>query len=179
MDFEQAFDALGLAPGASEQEIESAYRRLSADFDARLGRVTSLALRDRFADARAELEGARAIALQAAKLDIPAYAGAEATGVRAWAVLGLEVGASPLEVASAYVSLCDELDRELAAAPTEALRHRCLEARAEIDSAYRHCAAAPLLADTAGADNEAAGYETQVARATFEAPAAEPSAPDP
>ena len=94
-------------------------------------------------------------------------------------MLGLAVGASPLEVASAYVSLCEELDRELAAAPTEALRHRCLEARAEIDSAYQHCAAAPLAADTAGATNAAAGYETQVARATFEAPVAEPAAPDP
>src|SRR5262245_21352223 len=179
MDFEQAFDALGLAPGASEQEIESAYRRLSADFDARLGRVTSLALRDRYADARAELEGARAIALQAAKLELPIHAGAEPPGARAWAVLGLAVGASPLEVASAYVSLCEELDRELAAAPTEALRHRCLEARAEIHSAYQHCAAAPLLADSAGVNNEAAGYETQVALATFEAPAAELASPDP
>src|SRR6185503_7206504 len=60
---------------------------------------------------------------------------------------GLAAGASPLEVASAYVSLCEELDRELAAAPTEALRRRCLEARAEIDSAYQHCAAAPLASE--------------------------------
>jgi formylglycine-generating enzyme required for sulfatase activity len=170
MDLARAFDALGLAPGASEQDIESAYRRLCADFDARIGRVTSLALRDRYADARAELEGARAIALQAVRLRQPPLADGPA---RAWAVLGLAVGASPLEVASAYVSLCEELDRELAAAPTEALRHRCLEARAEIDSAYQHCAAAPLGAETAGASNAAAGYETQVARATFEAPAAE------
>ena len=109
----------------------------------------------------------------------PAHAADEGPGARAWAVLGLAVGASPLEVASAYVSLCEELDRELAAAPTEALRHRCLEARAEIDSAYQHCAAAPLAAETAGATNAAAGYETQVARATFEAPVAEPASPDP
>src|SRR5262245_29823516 len=164
MDFERAFDALGLAPGASEQEIEAAYRRLCADFDARLGRVTSLALRDRYADARTELEGARAIALQAAKLQLPPQPpGGEAPGARAWAVLGLAVGASPLEVASAYVSLCEELDRELAAAPTEALRHRCLEARAEIDSAYQHCAAAPLLVEPNLAIDAAAGYETQVA----------------
>jgi hypothetical protein len=86
---------------------------------------------------------------------------------RAWAVLGLAAGASPLEVASAYVSLCEELDRELAAAPTEALRKRCLEARAEIDSAYQHCAAAPLAAEPAGSNGAAAGYETQVAPATF------------
>ena len=151
MDFERAFDTLGLAPGASEQDIESAYRRLCDDFDARIGRVTSLALRDRYAAARAELEGARAIALQAAKLQPRAASRAgDASGARAWAVLGLAAGASPLEVASAYVSLCEELDRELAAAPTEALRHRCLEARAEIDSAYQHCAAAPLAAETSG-----------------------------
>ncbi len=179
MDFERAFDALGLAPGAPEQDIESAYRRLCAHFDARIGRVTSLALRDRYAEARAELEGARAIALQAAKLRGPAHTADEGPGARAWAVLGLAVGSSPLEVASAYVSLCEELDRELAAAPTEALRHRCLEARAEIDSAYQHCAAAPLAAETAGATNAAAGYETQVARATFEAPVAEPASPNP
>src|SRR5262245_49477215 len=143
MDLEWAFDTLGLAPGASENDIESAYRRLCADFDLRIGRVASLALRDRYAEARAELEGARAIALQAAKLQQPPPV-EEAGSARAWAVLGLSADASPLEVASAYVSLCEELDRELAAAPTEALRHRCLEARAEIDSAYQHCAAAPL-----------------------------------
>src|SRR5262245_36428693 len=179
MDFERAFDILGLAPGASEQDIDSAYRRLCVDFDARLGRVTSLALRDRYAAARAELEGARAIALQAAKLTGAPRSQTDNSATRAWAVLGLSVGASPLEVASAYVSLCEELDRELAGAPTEALRHRCLEARAEIDSAYQHCAAAPLLAESAGAGDVAARYETQVARATFEAPVAEPATPAP
>jgi formylglycine-generating enzyme required for sulfatase activity len=179
MDFERAFDTLGLAVGSSEQEIESAYRRLCDHFDARLGSVTSLALRDRYADARAELEGARAIALQAARLGRPSHAAAEEPASRAWAVLGLAVGASPLEVASAYVSLCEELERELAVAPTEALRHRCLEARAEIDSAYQHCAAAPLAAETANAIDVAGGYETQVARATFEAPAAAPAAQGP
>src|SRR5437773_8501109 len=176
MDFERAFDMLGLAPGASEQDVESTYRRLCADFDARIGRVTSLALRDRYAAARAELEGARAIALQAAKLSRPQ---AEAPVTRAWAVLGLTAGASPLEVASAYVSLCEELDRELAAAPTDALRHRCLEARAEIDSAYQYCAAAPLAEEGAGTGTASAGYETQVARGTFEAPIAEPPVANP
>jgi formylglycine-generating enzyme required for sulfatase activity len=179
MDFERAFDTLGLAPGASEQDIESAYRRLCDDFDARIGRVTSLALRDRYAAARAELEGARAIAVEAARLHRAPRPNGEQPAARAWAVLGLAAGASPLEVASAYVSLCEELDRELAAAPTEALRKRCLEARAEIDSAYQHCAAAPLSAESAGATNAAAGYETQVARATFEAPVVEPPAPNP
>src|SRR5262245_26664499 len=173
MDFERAFDALGLAPGASEQEIESAYRRLCADFDARIERVTSLALRDRYAAARAELDGARAIALQAVKIGAPRIA-SQGSASRPWAVLGLEAGASPLEVASAYVSLCEELDRELAAASTEGMRHRCLEARAEIDSAYQHCAAAPLAAEGSVATIASAGYETQVARATFEAPVAEP-----
>ncbi len=178
MDFERAFDTLGLTPGASEQDVDAAYRRLCVDFDARIGRVNSLALRDRYAAARAELEGARAIALQAAKLNTASRNVPENFATRAWAVLGLAVGASPLEVASAYVSLCEELDRELAEAPTEALRHRCLEARAEIDSAYQQCAAAPLAAETAGDANARAGYETQVARATFEAPIAAPPTPD-
>ncbi len=179
MDFERAFDTMGLAPGASEQDVELAYRRLCDDFDARIGRVTSLALRDRYAAARAELEGARAIAIQATKLQRGPRGSGEGIAARAWAVLGLAAGASPLEVASAYVSLCEELDRELAAAPTEALRHRCLEARAEIDSAYQHCAAAPLAAEASRAAIASAGYETQVARATFEAPVAEPPAPNP
>src|SRR5262249_47401449 len=39
--------------------------------------------------------------------------------------------------------------------------------------------AAPLAADTPQASNEAAGYETQVASATFEAPAVVSAAPDP
>src|SRR5262249_59709035 len=97
MDFERAFDTLGLPLGASEQEIESAYRRLCDHFDARIGRVTSLALRDRYAEARAELEGARAIALEAAKLRRPAQSAAEGPSARAWAVLGLAAGASPHE----------------------------------------------------------------------------------
>src|SRR5688572_443277 len=171
MDFERAFDTLGLAPGASEQDIESAYRHLCADFDSRISRVTSLALRDRYAAARAELDGARAMAIQAARLRGEPRASGDDSSARVWAVLGLAVGASPLEVASAYVSLCEELDRELAAAPTEALRKRCLEARAEIDSAYQHCAAAPLGAEAG--KGASAGYETQVALATFEAPPAE------
>jgi formylglycine-generating enzyme len=179
MDFERAFDTLGLAPGASEQDVESAYRRLCDDFDARIGRVTSLALRDRYAAARAELDDARAIAIQAATLHRASRPSGDGVAARNWAVLGLAAGASPLEVASAYVSLCEELDRELAAAPTEALRKRCLEARAEIDSAYQHCAAAPLAVEPGGAGGGSAGYETQVARATFEAPVLEPPIPNP
>jgi formylglycine-generating enzyme required for sulfatase activity len=167
MEIERAFDTLGLAPGASDQDIEAAFSRLCEDFDARIRRVTSFALRDRYIAARAELDRARAIALQATRFQATARP-ADDSALRPWAVLGLAAGASPLEVASAYVSLCEELDRELASAPTEALRHRCLEARAEIDSAYQHCAAAPLSADPVGGDFESAGYQTQVATATFE-----------
>jgi len=180
MDLERAFDTLGLAAGASEQDVESAYRRLCDDFDARIGRVTSLALRDRYAAARAELEGARAAALQAAHRRRAAPRGTVDGPVsRAWAVLGLAAEASPLEVASAYIALCEELDRELASASTEALRRRCLEARAEIDGAYQHCAATPLASESTGAGSGSAGYETHVARAAFEAPAPEPPAPAP
>ncbi len=177
MELERAFDTLGLAPGASAEDVEAAYRRLCDDFDARIGRVTSLALRDRYATARAELEAARALALHAAELPTPERFADEEPGQRAWTVLGLRPGASPLEVASAYVSLCEELDRELASSPTEALRRRCLEARAEIDAAYQHCAAAPLAAEPArsGADR----YETQVAAATFEIPEPPPRAEEP
>ena len=169
MELQRAFDTLGLEAGASAQDVEAAYRRLCDDFDARLGRVTSLALRERYAAARAELEAARTAALQAAEEGVPPTP-ADDPGTRAWAVLGLGVGASPLEVASAYVSLCEELDRELASAPTEGLRRRCLEARAEIDAAYQTCAAAPLGDESGIPAPSAIRYETQMAEAAFEAP---------
>ncbi len=175
MELKRAFDTLGLEPGASTEDIEAAYRRLCDDFDARIGRVTSLALRDRYAAARGELESARTAALEAASPSVDS-APAEDPAARAWAVLGLEVGASSLEVASAYVSLCEELDRELESAPTEALRRRCLEARAEIEGAYQTCAAAPL-----GGDGGAgvARYETQVSEEAFEPSAPAQPAPAP
>ncbi|MEM7410701.1 MAG: SUMF1/EgtB/PvdO family nonheme iron enzyme [Myxococcota bacterium] len=172
MELARAFDTLGLDPGASVQEVEAAYRRLCDDFDARIGRVTSLALRDRYAAARAELEAARAAAIQVAGQTVRA-SGQEDPHTRSWDVLGLQAGASPLEVASAYVSLCEELDRELDSAPTEALRRRCLEARAEIDAAYQLCAAAPL-AESGEAQTPPSGYETQMAPAAFEARQPEP-----
>jgi len=167
MELERAFDTLGLEPGASAEDVEAAYRRLCDDFDVRIGRVASLVLRDRYAAARAELEAARALALRACEAPV-GEVGPEDPDARTWNVLGLRPDASPLEVASAYVSLCEELDRELESAPTEALRRRCLEARAEIDRAYQHCAAAPLAAEPSRPG--AARYETQVASATFEAP---------
>ena len=37
MDIERAFDTLGLAQGASDAEVEAAYRRLREDLDAREG----------------------------------------------------------------------------------------------------------------------------------------------
>ena len=97
---------------------------------------------------------------------------------RAWAVLGLMSNASPLQVASAYVSLCEELARELETAPTRALRVDILEARADVDEAYRRCtaylerqdAAPPAVApvpDAGGAPG--VRYETQVATEAFEA----------
>ena len=178
MELERAFETLGLAPGASAQAVEAAYRQLCDDFDARIGRVTSLALRERYAAARAELEAARAAALPVAGRDAPPAPDVVDPRLRSWAVLGLEADASPLEVASAYVSLCEELDRELDSAPTEALRRRCLEARAEIDTAYQHCTA-PLAGEaprTRGTDP--GRYETQMAEGAFEVPLPEPE-PDP
>jgi len=176
MEMERAFETLGVAPGASTEDIEAAYRRLCDDFDGRIGRVTSLALRERYAAARAELEAARAAALATAGRE-PVEPPPDDPRTRSWAVLGLAKGASALEVASAYVSLCEELDRELESAPTEALRRRCLEARAEIDAAYQHCAAAEL----AGADpvrspsQDPVGYQTQMDETAFEVPKPEPA----
>ena len=181
MELERAYETLGVEPGASGQDIEAAYRRLCDDFDARIGRVTSLALRERYAAARAELEAARAAALASVGEATPEGAASDDPRSRPWAVLGLPKEASPLEVASAYVSLCEELDRELASAPTEALRRRCLEARAEIDAAYQRCAAAPLGGEPARPSGAAqVEYETQMDEAAFEVqrpdPDAQPSA---
>jgi len=178
MELQRAFDTLGLEAGASAQDVEAAYRRLCDDYDARIGRVTSLALRDRYAAARADLEAARTTALQAAE-EVVVAPPVDDPSARAWAVLGIAVGAPPLEVASAYVSLCEELDRELSSAPTEALRRRCLEARAEIDGAYQVCAAAPLAAEATAAAPPSARYETQVAEQAFEAPEPPPPPPPP
>jgi hypothetical protein len=172
MELERALEILGLVPGASAAEIESAYRRLRDELDARVGRVQAGALRAHFARLRQLLDPARDAAL--AELTGEGARAAEGRS-DAFATLGLAEGASALDVASAYVTLCDELEREVAAAPNDALRRACLAARAEIDAAYQRCAAQPLRAsegpDVAGSTG--GSYETHLAADPFEA------APDP
>jgi hypothetical protein len=167
MELERAHEILGLAPGATADEIESVCRRVRDDLDARLGRVRSAALRTHYTRLRQLIEPARDAAL--AELAQKRLRDAEPNG-DAFEALGLAPGASALDVASAYVTLCDELERELAASPLEAVRRACLDARAEIDAAYQRCAARPL--HQAGAADEADGaatrYETQLADAPFE-----------
>ena len=58
MELERAHEILGLAPGASAEEIESVYRRLRDDLDARLGKVRSTALRARYTRLRQLIEPA-------------------------------------------------------------------------------------------------------------------------
>jgi hypothetical protein len=166
MELERAFEILGLAPGASAEEIESAYRRLRDDLDARVGRVRTAALRAHYARLRQHLDPAREAALaglggQAAR--------SAASRDDAFATLGLAPGASALDVASAYVTLCEELEREVASAPSQALRMACVTARAEIDAAYQRCAAQPLRTGDAAAE-PGGPYETQLASEPFEAP---------
>jgi len=184
MELDRAFEALGLQRDASAAAVESAYRALCDEIDARTARAPTAAIRRRFGDARAELVAARAAALAslesegAPQLQVDSARGAELPE-RAWELLGIAPHASSFEVASAYVSLCEELDRELESAPTEALRARCLEARTEVDEAYHTCAAisareaaAPqgvASASAAGSGSEAR-YETQVSTDAFEAP---------
>jgi hypothetical protein len=162
MELERAHEILGVAPGASAEEIEAAYGRLRDDLDGRVARVQAAALRAQYAELRQQLDPARDAALAALRGQ------AADARERAFAVLGLPAGASALDVASAYVTLCEELEREVAAAPNPTLRLACLAARAEIDAAYQRCAAQPLRA----ADGAAAGerYETQLASEPFEAP---------
>lgn len=167
MELERAHEILGLAPGASAEEIESAYRQLRDDVDARVGRVRSAALRAHYTRLRQLLDPARDAAREglAGKRERSAEARDDA-----FAALGLAPGASALDVASAYVTLCDELERELAVSPGEAVRRACLAARAEIDAAYQRCAARPLGADEGpGTPDAAAGrYRTHLADEPFE-----------
>jgi hypothetical protein len=167
MELERAHEILGLAPGASAEEIESVYRRVRDDLDARLVNVRSAALRAHYTRLRQLIEPARDAAL--ASLEQQRRRSAEPNG-DAFEVLGLAPGASALDVASAYVTLCDELERELAASPLEAVRRACLAARAEIDAAYQRCAARPLhkAGPADEGDGTASPYETQLADAPFE-----------
>jgi hypothetical protein len=165
MDLERAHEVLAVAPGASAEEIEAAYRRLRDDLDARLSQVQAPALRAHYAELRQQLDPARDAALSA--LRVPPAAPADPRA-RAFATLGLPLDASALDVASAYVTLCEELEREVAAAPSQALRRACLAARAEVDAAYQRCAAQPLRAADGAASGER--YETQLASEPFEAP---------
>jgi hypothetical protein len=173
MELERAHEILGLAPGASAEEIESAYRALCDELDARVERVRSAALRAHYAGLRASLDPARDAAREA--LAGPPRPAPDSLD-RAFAALGLAPGSSALDVASAYVTLCDELERELAAAPGEAVRRATLAARAEIDAAYQRCAARPLR-EGEGPAALPDRYRTQLADEAFEA--REPARPAP
>jgi hypothetical protein len=161
MELERAHEILGLSPGASAEEIETAYRRVRDDLDARLARIRSSALRDHYTSLRQELEAAREAALAGPGGPRPRESARDA----AYAALGLSPDASALDVASAYVTSCDELERELAGAQDEAVRRACLAARAEIDAAYQRCAARPLRDADEGEGRSR--YETQVASEPF------------
>ncbi|MCZ6597322.1 MAG: hypothetical protein O7B99_06780, partial [Planctomycetota bacterium] len=175
MDLRKAYETLGLVRGSSSEEVDAAYERLREEVEARLARVVSPAIEARYREVRIRLDSAREAILAApASPDEPPGNGFE--------VLGLPPDASPLDVASAYVALCEEIDRELEDASTEALRWACLEARADVDAAYQRCAASPLrdvgVAAPTTADGEPARYETQMSAEPFEAPEA-PEAREP
>ena len=167
MDLRQAYESLGLARGATTEEIEAAHERLRSDLEARLDRVSAAPVHARFHELRTRLDTAREMLLSLPRPGDEPLADA-------FALLGLRPGASALDVASAYVSLCDEIEREARDAPTEELRRACLEARADVDAAYHQCALSPLRGEVepqsvGGA--EGARYETQMSTAPFEASA--------
>jgi hypothetical protein len=165
MDLQRAYETLGLSRDASVEAVEAAHGRLSSDYEARASAASTTAIQRRYLEARAELDTARAVVRSS--LALHGDGAPEDDGLAlAHAVLGLSPGASPLDVASAYVSLCEELERDLATAPTEALRRRCMEARAEVDEAYRYCIAS-LPGTVSGLESDAP-YETQMASETFE-----------
>jgi hypothetical protein len=156
--------------------VEAAYERLRQDLDERLSRVQAGPVAARYREVRAKLDTARALILAA-----PTPAPDEPLA-HAFEVLGLSPSASPLDVASAYVALCEEIDREIRDASNEEVRRACLEARADVDAAYQRCAISPLHesaeSDAGGGDVEGVEpvhYETQMATAPFEAPESPPS----
>jgi formylglycine-generating enzyme required for sulfatase activity len=169
MDLRKAYETLGLVRGASPKEVEAAYQRLRAEIEARLSRVQSGAVSARYQEVRRRLDTARETLLAAPQVprDEPL--------AHAFEVLGLTPNASPLDVASAYVTLCEEIERELRDASTEDLRRACLEARADVDAAYQRAALSPLrdVAGPAGPGGRAARYETQMAAEPFSAPQAQ------
>ncbi|MGH0030612.1 MAG: hypothetical protein ACQGVC_12530, partial [Myxococcota bacterium] len=182
MDLRKAYETLGIARGASAEEVEAAYERLRSDIDERLERVHAGPVVARYREVRARLDAARE-AIRSAPAPAP-----DEPLAHALEVLGLSPSASPLDVASAYVALCEEIDREVRDATTEEVRRACLEARADVDAAYQRCALSPLheapepeIAAGSAPDAEApepAHYETQMASAPFEAPEAPvPEAP--
>jgi formylglycine-generating enzyme required for sulfatase activity len=176
MDLRKAYETLGLVRGASTDEVETAYAQNRDAVEARLARVSSEAVAARYREVRTRLDGARETLLSAPQPP------ADEPLAHAFGVLGLSPNASPLDVASAYVALCEEIDREVEDAPGEELRRACLEARADVDAAYQRCALSPLRdapeAAAAADGGPPARYETQMAAEPFEAPEA-PEAQEP
>ncbi|HEY5657404.1 MAG TPA: hypothetical protein VIY27_06410, partial [Myxococcota bacterium] len=110
MELQRAFETLGLERDASPADVEAAYRALCDDIDARIARASTTVIRRRFGDARAALDAARTVVLSALgpaarPAPLPRVEAPAKDPDRAWAVLGLMPSASPLQVASAYVSL--------------------------------------------------------------------------
>jgi formylglycine-generating enzyme required for sulfatase activity len=166
MDLRQAYETLGLARGASAEEIEAAYERLRGDLEARLERVSAAPVHTRFHELRSRFDDAREMLLSLPRVQ------SDEPLADAFALLGLRPGASALDVASAYVALCEEIEREARDAPTEELRRACLEARADVDAAYQQCALSPLRGEpeleSPGGEPQAR-YQTQMSAAPFEA----------
>lgn len=165
MDLRQAYETLGLARGATSEEIEAAHERLRSDLETRLARVSAAPVHTRFHELRGRLDTAREMLLS-----LPLQS--DEPLADAFALLGLRPGASALDVASAYVALCDEIEREARDAPTEELRRACLEARADVDAAYQQCALSPLRGEPeleSPNGEEHVRYQTQMSAAPFEA----------
>jgi formylglycine-generating enzyme required for sulfatase activity len=180
MDLHKAYQTLGLSRAASREEIDEAYQRLCGDLEARIDRVSAAPVQARYRELRASLDVARQAILAAPP------APSERSLDEAFGVLGLPANASPLDVAAAYVSLCDSIEREAKEAPTEELRRACLEARADVDAAYQRCTVSPLregedaaLPSAEDGTPAAVAYETQMAAEPFEAAADETEDPGP
>lgn len=157
MQLKRAYLILGLKIGAPAERVDAEFDRLTGVLEAQIERASAPVVRRRYQQLLARVDEAHRQIVESldpigrsqlatdytAELRSTLQTPWEPTSfdAQATADLGLELDSSPLEVASAYVALCAEIDAELARVPTEASRIDWLEARRQADEAYLLCAA--------------------------------------
>lgn len=178
MELDTAHMILGIERDASSEAIDSAYERLRTELDEHTARVQNRVLKDLYRREQAKLAIAHSL-MVAANASVEMEPPEHGDPVElAFAGFGLAPDASPLDLATAYVAACGELDRERASAATNALRQLCEHARTEVDRNYLRCTTTHL--STAGATLSARTIaDPEVAPAPALQPPREPRPPLP